>query len=139
MGLDQIHNIPVRVVAPDSGLSGNAWPLMTEIAEMVRELVDEGETATIDLSALPLTPADKEWLRDRLGSGQIHVTLEAEGPSTLDETACPGVWWVTHRDTQGRVMSEFIEVTRVPELVMAHPEDIKMGYAYLEGIISELR
>lgn len=133
-----IEQIPVRVLAPDSGLSGNAWPLMMEIAEMVRTLVDSGETAAIDLSALPLTPADKEWLRERLGSGQIHVTLEAEGQSSLDETACPGVWWVTHRDTRDRVMAEFIEVTMVPDLVKAHPDDIKIGLGYLEGVISQL-
>jgi hydrogenase-1 operon protein HyaF len=133
-----VENIPVRVLAPDSGLSGNAWPLMMEIADMVRRLVDSGETAAIDLSALPLTPADKEWLRERLGTGQIHATLEAEGQSSLDETACPGVWWITHRDSRDRVMSEFIEVTLVPELVRAHPEDIKIGLGYLEGVISQL-
>lgn len=128
----------MRVLAPETGLSGNAWPLMLEIAEMVRSLVNTGETAAIDLSALPLTPADKEWLRERLGSGQIHVTLDAEGLSTLDETACPGVWWITHRDTRERVMAEFIEVTLVPDLVKAHPEDIKIGLEYLEGVISQL-
>lgn len=133
-----VEHIPVRVMAPDSGLSGNAWPLMMEIADMVRRLVENGETAAIDLSALPLTPADKDWLRERLGSGQIHVSLEAEGQSTLDETACPGVWWVTHRDTRDRVMAEFIEVTRVPDLIQAHPEDIKIGLGYLEGVISQL-
>jgi len=133
-----IDSVPVRVLAPDSGLSGNAWPLMMEIADMVRRLVDSGETAAIDLSALPLTPADKEWLRERLGTGQVHVSLEAEGQSSLDETACPGVWWITHRDTRGRVMSEFIEVTLVPDLVRAHPEDIKIGLGYLEGVISQL-
>jgi hydrogenase-1 operon protein HyaF len=133
-----LEQIPVRVLAPETGLSGNAWPLMLEIAEMVRSLVNTGETAAIDLSALPLTPADKEWLRERLGSGQIHVTLDAEGLSTLDETACPGVWWITHRDTRERVMAEFIEVTLVPDLVKAHPEDIKIGLEYLEGVISQL-
>lgn len=133
-----IEQIPVRVMAPDSGLSGNAWPLMMEIAEMVRTLMDSGETAAIDLSALPLTQADKEWLKERLGSGQIHVTLEAEGQSNLDETACPGVWWITHRDTRDRVIAEFIEVTLVPDLVKAHPADIKIGLEYLEGVISQL-
>ncbi|MCP5278246.1 MAG: hydrogenase expression/formation protein [Thiobacillus sp.] len=133
-----IESIPVRVMAPDSGLSGNAWPLMMEIAEMVRTLVDTGDTAAIDLSALPLTPADKDWLKERLGSGQIHVTLDAEGLSTLDETACPGVWWITHLDGRDRVMAEFIEVTLVPDLVKAHPEDIKIGLEYLEGVISQL-
>lgn len=133
-----IDNVPITVVAPDMGLSGNAWPLMLEIAEMVRRLLDSGETSAIDLSALPLNPADKSWLRDRLGTGQIGACLEAEGPSSLDETACPGVWWVTHRDHQERVISEFIEVTYVPELMRAHPDDVKIGLEYLQGVISEL-
>lgn len=126
-------------MAPDTGLSGNAWPLMLEIAERVRGLLETGESSAIDLSALPLTPADKAWLRERLGTGQVHVTLDAEGVSTLDECACPGVWWVTHRDARERVLAEFIEVALVPDLVRAHPEDVKIGQAYLEGVISELR
>ncbi|MEW5768797.1 MAG: hydrogenase expression/formation C-terminal domain-containing protein [Pseudomonadota bacterium] len=133
-----LDDIPVRVVAPDPGLSGNAWPLMLEIVQMVRNLLESGETSAIDLSALPLTPADKAWLKDRLGGGQIHVELQAEGLSTLDETACPGVWWVTHHDAQGRVLSELIEIAQVPELVKAHPDDIRMGCEYLEGVVSEL-
>jgi hydrogenase-1 operon protein HyaF len=135
MGLE---HIPVTVVAPDSGLSGNAWPLMLEITALVQQLLESGEGAAIDLSALPLTPADKEWLKTRLGSGEIHVTLEAEGPSSLDETACPGVWWITHRDPQGRVQSEFIEVTYVPDLIRAHPDDVRIGHEYLNGLVSEL-
>jgi hydrogenase-1 operon protein HyaF len=133
-----IENIPVRVMAPDAGLSGNARPLLMEIAEMVRTLLDTGKTAAIDLSALPLTPADKEWLKARLGRGEIHVTLEADGRSTLDETACPGVWWVTHLDGRERIIAEFIEVTPVPDLVKAHPQDMKTGLGYLEEVISQL-
>ena len=133
-----LNDIPVTVVAPDSGLSGNAWPLMLEISDMVQQLLETGETAAIDLSALPLTPEDKAWLKARLGRGQISVSLEAEGLSTLDETACPGVWWVTHRDPQERVQSEFIEVTTAPDLIQAHPDDIKTGHEYLKGIVSEL-
>ena len=133
-----LEDISVTVIAPDPGLSGNAWPLMTEILEMVRRLLETGESTAIDLSALPLTPADKTWLKERLGMGQIRVQLEAEGLSSLDETACPGVWWVTHRDTRDRLLSEFIEIAFVPELVHAHPDDVRMGQEYLEGIVSEL-
>ena len=133
-----LNDIPVTVVAPDSGLSGNAWPLMLEITDMVEQLLETGATAAIDLSALPLTPADKDWLKTRLGQGQISVRLEAEGLSTLDETACPGVWWISHRDPQGRVQSEFIEVTTAPDLIQAHVDDIKTGHEYLKGIVSEL-
>lgn len=138
MSLDAI---PVHVINPPSGeagLTGNAPPLLLELADQVRRLLASGEPAAIDLSALPLTPTDLDWLRDRLGSGEIAVTLQANGESTLNETACPGVWWVTHRNEQGVVTAQFLEVAFVPELVKAHPEDVAIGLEQLELLLTEL-
>ena len=138
MSLDAI---PVHVIhAPSSGagLSGNAAPLLRELDESLRRLLDSGETSAIDLSALPLTPADLDWLRDRLGTGEIAITLQADGESTLNETACPGIWWVTHRNEAGAVTSQFIEVSFVPELVTAHPQDVAIGQGRLQSLISDL-
>ena len=128
---------PVSLVEP-VGLTGNAPPLLHELAESVRRLLEAGETTAIDLSALPLTPADLDWLRERLGEGEIAVTLQANGESTLNETACPGVWWVTHHNEQGVVTSQFIEVALVPELVKAHPQDVAIGLESMESMISDL-
>jgi hydrogenase-1 operon protein HyaF len=136
-----LEAIPIHVInAPpaEPGLTGNAPPLLREIAELLRCLLETGETAAIDLSALPLTPADLDWLRDKLGEGEIAVTLQASGESTLNETACPGVWWVTHHNEQGAVTSQFIEVSFVPELVKAHPQDVEIGRENLEFLISDL-
>jgi hydrogenase-1 operon protein HyaF len=133
--------IPIHVInAPiaEPGLSGNAPPLLREISELLRRLLESGETAAIDLSALPLTPPDLDWLHDKLGEGEIAVTLQASGESTLNETACPGVWWITHRNEQGAVTSQFIEVTLVPELVKAHPQDVEIGREHLELLISDI-
>ena len=131
--------IPIHVVsAGESGLTGNAPPLLHELVEMVRRLLAGGESSAIDLSALPLTPADLDWLRDKLGTGEIAVTLQANGESTLNETACPGIWWVTHHNEQGVVSSQFIEVAFVPELVKAHPQDVAIGLEKLEFMNSDL-
>jgi hypothetical protein len=132
--------IPIHVVsnAPPEpvGLTGNAPPLLRELAEQVKRLLDNGEPSAIDLSALPLTPADLDWLREKLGQGEIAVTLQANGESTLNETACSGVWWVTHRNEQGAITSQFIEVALVPELVKAHPQDVAIGQEQLELMMS---
>jgi len=87
---------------------------------------------------LPLTPADLDWLQEKLGTGEVSVILQANGESTLNETACPGIWWVTHHNEQGAVTSQFIEVAFVPELVKAHPQDVETGYEYLELMISDI-
>jgi len=136
-----LDTIPIHVISQspgEPGLTGNAPPLLRDISELLRRLLETGETAAIDLSALPLTPADLDWLREKLGSGEISVTLQANGESTLNETACPGVWWVTHHNEQGAVTSQFIEVAFVPELVKAHPQDVEIGREQLELMISDL-
>ncbi len=136
--------IPIHVIpsagepARAAGLSGNAPPLLRELAELLRKLLETGESSAIDLSALPLTPADLDWLREKLGEGEIAVTLQAHGESTLNETAFPGVWWVTHRNEQDLLTAQFLEVAFVPELVKAHPQDIETGSEYLELLISDL-
>lgn len=131
--------IPVVVMpsAPPAE-TGNAPILLREIATMARRLAETGEGDAIDLAALPLTAADRIWLRERLGEGEVAVTLNTDGVSNLHETACPGVWWVTHRNANDAVVSEFIEVAFVPEVVKAHPDDVKSGLAYLESLISDL-
>ncbi len=136
-----IDAIPIHVIqspASEPGLTGNAPPLLHEVVELTRRLLDTGETSTIDLSALPLTPADLEWLQDMLGAGEISITLQANGESTLNETACSGVWWVTHHNENGVVTAQFIEVAFVPELVKAHPQDIQIGLDYLESKLLDI-
>ena len=133
--------IPVVAVPPGlraEELSGNAPALLREIAEMLRRLISHGESSAIDLQALPLTPADLDWLREQLGKGEVAVTLNADGESTLNETACPGLWWVTHCNPSGAIVSRFIEVAFVPEVVKAHRDDVQIGLEHLELLISDL-
>ncbi len=137
MSLDAIPIHVINAPPAEAGLTGNAPPLLRELAEQVKRLLATGEASAIDLSALPLTPADLDWLREKLGTGEISISLQANGESTLNETACPGVWWVTHHNEQGAVTSQFIEVTWVPELVKAHPQDVQIGYEYLELMLSD--
>jgi hydrogenase-1 operon protein HyaF len=132
-----LADIPV-VATSDSSLSGNAPILLREIGAHIRHLLETGVNAAIDLQAMPLTTADRSWLKDKLGKGEIAITLEADGQSLLEETGCQGVWWVVHRNEKGAVMSEFIEMAFVPELVKAHPADIQSGLEHLELLISEL-
>lgn len=131
--------IPIHSAPPaDAALSGNALPLLRELVEQLQVLLDTGEASAIDLSALPLTPGDLEWLREQLGVGEISVTLQANGESTLDETAFPGVWWVTHRNEQGAVTTQFIEVTFIPELAKSPRQDVAAAREALVLRISDL-
>lgn len=129
--------IPIQL-AEAPALTGNAPPLLRELSARLARLLDTGEPSAIDLSALPLTPADLDWLRDQLGPGEVSVTLDADGVSTFEETGCAGVWWITHRNEADAVTLQLLEVAFVPELVRAQPADVAAGREWLESMIEGL-
>ena len=138
MKLEQIPVVAQYQPAPAAMLSGNARVLLGEIAECLQKLLERGESTTIDLLAMPLNATDLDWLRQRLGTGEVRITLDADGESTLQETNCPGVWWVQHHNPAGGVMSAFIEITPVPDLVRAHKDDMQSGLERLTLLIDDL-
>jgi hydrogenase-1 operon protein HyaF len=135
MGLE---DIPVRVEGAQADLTGNARALLGEIAALLQRMLATGEGGAIDLASLPLSPADRAWLEQRLGRGEVECRLMAGGLSTFHETAFPGVWWVCHHNEAGVRVSELIEVARVPALVPAHPEDMEIGLEHLNNLINDL-
>lgn len=139
MALSDI-GIVVEGAATTAGdtLTGNAQPLLREIRDLLQHLVDSGETGAIDLRAMPLSDADLLWLAGQLGEGEVRVILDSGGRSSITETQAPGVWWVTHRNEQDKVVSEFIEIAWVPELVAAQREDARLGLVYLDSLIFDL-
>lgn len=122
----------------DDVLTGNAPPLLREIRDLLQRLIDTGEGGAIDLHAMPLSAADLHWLAGQLGEGEVKVSLNSGGVSSITETQAPGVWWVTHRNERDKVVSEFIEVCWVPELVAAQPEDAGLGLDYLDSLVLDL-
>jgi len=135
MGLE---DIPVTLENATADLTGNAGALLGEIAALLQRLLATGEGGAIDLAGLPLSPADRAWLAQRLGRGEVEIRLMAAGLSTFHETAFPGVWWVSHHNEAGVRVSELVEVAHVPELVVAHPDDMKIGLERLNNLINDL-
>jgi hydrogenase-1 operon protein HyaF len=130
-----LSGIGVRVEAA----AGNAHAVLREVAALLARLIETGEGGAIDLHGLPLGPADFDLLRETLGQGEASATIEAGGPSTLVETACAGVWWVTHRNDEGQVVAEHLEVARVPEILSSQAEDMRAGLARLRAQIEAPR
>lgn len=134
--MPSIDQIPVSVMPLDGMLTGQAEAVLTEIAGMLKRLLDEGIEDSIDLRSLALSDADRAWLEAQLGRGEVEIMLEAGGRSVLTETAYPGVWQVIHRDMQDRVIAELIEVAYVPALVRPDIGDVKRGY---KGLLLKLK
>lgn len=127
----------IGVKVSDGVRAANAHAVLREIESLLRKLVEKGESAVVDLKGLPMSAADFEVLADVLGQGEVTATLEAGGTSTARETAFPGVWWVTHRNDEGGVAAEFIEVARVPEIILSQPEDMALALNRLSSALNE--
>lgn len=122
---------------PDWAVHGNALPLLHEIRHALIRLLESGEPTCIDLRALPMGPGDEVALEAALGIGEVEVTLNTLGPSSVVETAYPGVWLVTHRNEDGQTLSRFVEVAFVPAILESAESDVMTGLmrlgAALEG------
>jgi len=118
-------------------LTGNVEPLLHEIRHALKRLAAGEDGTVIDLKSLPMAPGEEQRIESALGEGEVRAELQALGPTVVQETEYPGVWLVTHRNAENEVVARFIEVTRMPEILMAQHEDIERGIEKLESELQE--
>lgn len=115
-------DIPVKTLDKPTGM---ASAVMNELSDHLKRLADDGETNIVDLMSLPMTEADINELADMLGVGEVKATISSIGTSSIRETAYRGIWWVTHYGDDEKVVSELIEITQVPEILITHMDEIR--------------
>lgn len=132
-GLD---SIPVRVEGgpPQDFRTDNLQPVLVQLQQAVEHLLAAGEETTIDLGAMPFSERDEADLRERLGVGEVAATLDAFGPTRIEETRFAGVWLIEHQDAEQRRLTLHLHVARVPEILCAPIDDIADGLAVLRAM-----
>ena len=128
-----LQSIPVKVETPSEGAysTDNLRPLLLEIEQALQNLVEHAAETVIDLGAMPFSNQDEQHLRARLGRGEVSATVDAFGPTLVQETAYPGVWLVEHRDAEQRRLTLHLEITRVPAILAAPDGDLGESLAAL--------
>ena len=117
--------------------TGNVRPLLHEIRHALRQLLDTGETTSIDLRGLPMAAGEQERLIGFLGKGEISVQLNALGNSEIIETSFPGIWLIVHYNSNQEIMGKFIEITRIPGILEAQTGDMEDALASLQLKLEE--
>jgi hydrogenase-1 operon protein HyaF len=144
--LSRLSQIPIRIEgsalpggpAPDpdaksGGLGGGVSAILSELARLLERLAENQIPASIDLRSLPMSPQDRSLLQRALGEGEVQATVAAQGLSSIRETLVAGVWWVEHRDAQGELIAELLEVTLVPQILASAPDEIAAAACALRG------
>jgi hydrogenase-1 operon protein HyaF len=126
-----LADIPIRI--DGAATVGNVRAIGCEIATLLARLADGGEAGAIDLRSLPVGSQDRQALVELLGEGEVTAEIAARGMSRVRETAYPGVWWVTHENSAGDVIAEFIEVTRMPEILCTPGAELVASSARLHA------
>lgn len=105
-------------------LTWNVAPLLHEVKHALANLINNNETAVIDLRSIPLAPGEEEKILNALGQGEVQSQLNALGLSEIIETQYAGVWLVTHYNDENDIIGRFIEVTTIPDILRSQKEDV---------------
>lgn len=119
-----LNEIGVQVQQAHANHSA-AQAVLKELEASLDVLLQTGKEHSIDLRSLPLSPADLEYLKTMLGTGEVRVEINALGRSDVIETEVRGVWWVTHHNSLDAVMAEFLEVSFCPDIIRAQRDDVR--------------
>lgn len=139
--MSRLSGIPVRIEPrnPEASMAtigGGVKAIVAEIASLLERVAGGGDSSAIDLRSLPMSSADRDQLFGLLGPGEVTITLQAGGESTIRETSVHGVWWSDHRDRSGEVIASFIEVARVPAILVVDLDELKRGAQQLRSGIA---
>ncbi|MFP4610052.1 MAG: hydrogenase expression/formation C-terminal domain-containing protein [Thiohalophilus sp.] len=131
--MSKLDEIGVSIEPPASPSQVRA--ILTELQTKIESLARQGITDSVDLRSLPMFPGDYERLREILGYGEIHVSIDAMGPTKIYETAFPGIWWISHFNSDDENIAEFIEITPLPDILKTADEDIRQTGQQLQRLI----
>ena len=118
-------------------LTFNVKPLLHEVKHALDNLIETGHTTIIDLRSIPLAPGEEDKILSTLGQGEVKAELNALGLSEITETQYAGVWIVTHYNDEQEIISRFIEVTTMPEILCSQTEDIMAAYSRLAVTVAD--
>lgn len=117
----------------------NAPPLLAEINDKIAECRPGEPPHVINLTLLPQTEQDLEFLARRLGQGCVTILSRGYGNCRISSTATENVWWVQYFNSQDANILNTIEIGGVPAVACAALEDIRDSADRFEEIMEAYR
>lgn len=120
--VDASQAVPAAVPVPPDVM--NAPSVLVELEDQ-RRTWHPGQLAhVVNLSLLPLTPMDIGYLDHRLGTGRVIILSRGYGNCRITNCCVPHTWRVVYYNSQDTVILNSVEVTDMPEVACAAPEDL---------------
>ncbi|MGI1661494.1 hydrogenase expression/formation protein [Palleronia sp. KMU-117] len=150
-GVDRVEVAPVPeaartrafdpVTAP---VAAPAGPGVVNAPALLAELLDKsaafaGELHVINLTLLPHTEDDLAWLEARLGQGSSDILSRGYGNCRVRATATPFVWRVQFYNSTDALILDTFEVSSMPEVALAAPEDLADSAHRVAEVLEAIR
>ncbi|MFA7095666.1 MAG: hydrogenase expression/formation protein [Gammaproteobacteria bacterium] len=103
----------------------SAMPLLTEIQERVRAHRPGQAAHVINLSLLPVSAEDLQFLSAVLGTGTVYILSRGYGNCRITNAGIAKVWWVQYYNSTDALILNTLEIGDVPAAACAAPEDIE--------------
>ncbi|MES9833118.1 MAG: hydrogenase expression/formation C-terminal domain-containing protein [Candidatus Thiodiazotropha sp. DIVDIV] len=118
------HRVETQRDAIPNGVI-NAPPLVAEINDKVAEYRPGRESHVINLTLLPQTEEDLQFLINNLGEGPLTILSRGYGNCRISSTKVENVWWVQYFNSQDKNILNTIEIGATPTVAAAAHEDIQ--------------
>jgi hydrogenase-1 operon protein HyaF len=105
-GLTNAPHILAELLARSAAFTANATPYM------------------LNLGLVPLTDAELTWLVTTLGEGPVIIISAGYGACRIRSTNLAHTWWVQFSNASDALILNSLEVTEIPAVACAAPDDI---------------
>lgn len=115
----------------------NAPSVLVEIAEASVRFRNQPATEphVINLSLLPFSPQDHQYLAMQLGEGGVVMLSRGYGNCRISSTQVAGVWRVQYFNSTDQLILDTLEITDIPAVACAAPEDLADSAERLQEIL----
>lgn len=124
---------PLPAPLPDGVM--NAPAILEELRDRARTCQPGQPSHVMNLTLLPLTPADSELLQGQLGEGRVQVLSRGYGNCRIVDTRCRNVWRVTYFNSTDIIILDTLEVGGMPEVACAAREDLACSAERLAEVL----
>lgn len=125
---------PVVLATPPGDVL-NAAHVLAELAQHRAAWRPGQPSEVINLTLLPMSPADIAWMDHVLGTGRVLILSRGYGNCRITSTRVPHTWRVVYYNSQDHVILNTVEVGELPAVAQAAPEDLADSHERLTEVL----
>lgn len=117
----------------------NAPSILAELMEKSATWKAGDLAHVVNLSLLPHTPQDQDWLIEALGEGAVTILSRGYGNCRITACAQAHVWKVQFFNSMDTLILDTYEVCAIPEVALAADEDLADSATRIRDVIEAIQ